>query len=117
MSSSDWFPSKCVVSNYTQLLASFIYQFTQFFWPIDDIFSLLSIFSSNDLFDLGVLPRSFEVEFASAFKFLFGFDVRIEDPFSVLEWDVGAHSFDSLIENFNLFSCEFAVGNFKMLAI
>ena len=81
-------PSKSVVFDDTQLLSSFVNQFAKFLWTINDLLFLMNVFSLNGLSDLGIFPRCIQVEFTSSFEFFLGFNVWIENPFSLLEGNV-----------------------------
>ena len=76
---------------------------------------LITILGTNFLFNLSVFPRGIQVEFASAFKLFLGFDVRVENPLTVMDGDVRFHGFDSLVEDFDLLIRELSVEHFEVV--
>lgn len=81
-------PSESVFINDTQLLSSFVDQFAQFFWTKHYALFLMNVFSLDNFSDLGILPRCIQVKLTSSLEFLLGFNVRIENPFSLLERNI-----------------------------
>jgi len=77
----------------------------------------MDVLSPNLFSNLRIFPGSSEVKFSSAIEFLLGFNFRVEDPFSLLKWDVRFERFCSLVECLDLLSSKLSVQNLKLFAL
>jgi hypothetical protein len=109
-------PSEVIVTNNAQFLSGLIDQLAQLLRTVYDVLPLIAVFSLDGLSDLGVFPRSSEVKFASPFELLLGFNQGVEDPFTILERNVGAESTSSLVEGMNLLLSKLSVEDHEVLA-
>ena len=108
-------PAEVIAGINTELLTSLIDELAQFLRSIDDL-SLVLVLLLNRLSNLGVLPRGGQVQLPPSLKLLLSLNQRVEDPFPVLEGDVGSEGACPLVEGLHLLGSESAVEDFEVLA-
>ncbi len=81
-STSTRLVSECYLTSHTQLYSGLVNQLAQLLRTVYNV-RLVSVLLFNELLDLGIFPRSSQVEFASAVELVLSFDGRIENPLSI----------------------------------
>lgn len=103
-----------IAGNNAELLTSLIDKLAQLLGTVYDL-TLVLVLLLNGLSNLDVLPRCGQVQLPPSLELLLGFNQRVEDPFPILECDVGPESPRPLVEGLDLFGGEAAVEDFKIL--